>query len=268
MRPVISMPPTADTPAQAAAVDFARRIVPLWQAALGPELLGVYLIGSLAHGGFSRRYSDIDMALITETGLSPQTLDRVRSQAAAVSTDWGAKLSVFWTDRHFGVGRFPPLDRIDYIDHAVVLMERECVRPVRPALEEIQHYLGGAPFTNWTEQARRFATAETLEPKDRKAYLRALLYPARFCYSWMTGRIGSNEDAVAFLNQRSLAGLDVSLIARALECREAAADPDVLFPARTALPSQFDACAKLIRPSRSPGRASSGRSRTARTCRG
>ena len=55
MRPVISMPPTADTPAQAAAVDFARRIVPLWQAALGPELLGVYLIGSLAHGGFSRR---------------------------------------------------------------------------------------------------------------------------------------------------------------------------------------------------------------------
>ena len=90
MHPVISMPPTTDTSAQAAAVDFARRIVPFWQAALGPELLGVYLIGSLAHGGFSRHYSDIDMALITEAGLSPQTLDRVRSQAAAVSVDWAA----------------------------------------------------------------------------------------------------------------------------------------------------------------------------------
>ena len=88
MYPVTSMAPTADTSVQAAAVDFARRIAPLWQAALGPELLGVYLIGSLAHGGFSRRYSDIDMALITEAGLSPQTLDRVRSQAAAVSGDW------------------------------------------------------------------------------------------------------------------------------------------------------------------------------------
>src|SRR5258708_6639469 len=75
MYPVISMPPTTDASAQAAAVDFAHHIVPFWQAALGSELLGVYLIGSLAHGGFSRRYSDIDIALVTEAGLSPQTLD-------------------------------------------------------------------------------------------------------------------------------------------------------------------------------------------------
>src|SRR5271169_6329112 len=128
------MHPTTDESAQAAAVEFARCIVPFWQAELGSELLGAYLIGSLAHGGFSRRYSDIDMALVTEAGLSPETLDRVRSQVAALSTDWGAKLSVFWTDRHFSLGRFPPLDRIDYIDHAVVLMARERVRPVRPAL--------------------------------------------------------------------------------------------------------------------------------------
>ena len=179
MSPAISMPPTTDMSAQAAAVDFAHRIVPFWQTALGSQLLGVYLIGSLAHGGFSRRYSDIDMAVVAEAGISPQTLDCIRSQAAAMSADWGAKLSVFWTDRHFGLGRFPPLDRIDYIDHAVILMERECMRPVRPTLEEIQHYLSGAPFTNWTDQARRFATAETLEPNDRKPFLRTLLYPGR-----------------------------------------------------------------------------------------
>jgi predicted nucleotidyltransferase len=246
MYPVISMPPTTDASAQAAAVDFAHHIVPFWQAALGSELLGVYLIGSLAHGGFSRRYSDIDIALVTEAGLSPQTLDRVRSQATEVSTDWGTKLSVFWTDRYFGLGRFPPLDRIDYIDHAVVLIERECVRPVRPALEEIQYYLAGAPFANWTEQVQRFASAETLEPKDRKAYLRTLLYPGRFCYSWMTGRMGSNDDAVAFLGKTRPARLDVSLITRALQCRQANADPDSLFPVRTTLPSQVDACAALL----------------------
>jgi hypothetical protein len=62
----------------------------------------------------------------------------VRSEAAALSADSGPKLSVFWADRHFGLGRFPPLDRIDYLDHAVVLMEQERARPVRPALEEIQ----------------------------------------------------------------------------------------------------------------------------------
>src|SRR5215470_11024676 len=64
------------------------------------------------------------------------------------------------------------------------------------------------PFVNWTEQARSFATAETLEPKDRKAFLRALLYPGRFCYSWMTGFMGSNDDAVAFLAKTRPARLD------------------------------------------------------------
>jgi len=196
------------------AIDFARRIVPFWQAALGSELLGVYLIGSLAHGGFSRRYSDIDMAVVTQAGLSPQTVDRVRREAAAVSLEWAAKLSLFWTDRYFGVGRFPVLDRIDYMDHAVVLTERERVQPIRPTLEEIQHYLSGAPLANWTEQAQRFATAETLKPKDRKAFLRALLYPGRFCYSWMTGCMGSNDDAVAFLAKIRPARLPADTAAR------------------------------------------------------
>ena len=231
---------------QAAAVDFARRIVPLWQAALGSELLGAYLIGSLAHGGFSARYSDIDMAVVTEAGLSGDTLDHVRAEAAALSADWGPKLSVFWADRDFSVGRFPPLDRIDYLDHAVVLTERERVRPARPPLDEIHRYLAGAPFTNWSDTARRFASADTLMPQDRKPYLRTLLYPARLWYSWMTGRMGSNDAAVAFLESARPVGLDVRLLARALQCRQADADPDPLFPARTTLPSQVDACAALL----------------------
>jgi predicted nucleotidyltransferase len=38
------------------------------EEALSRELLGAYLIGSLAHAGFSRRYSHIDIALVTEAG--------------------------------------------------------------------------------------------------------------------------------------------------------------------------------------------------------
>ncbi len=235
-----------DEPARTAAIDFSRRLVSHWQKALGAELLGAYLIGSLAHAGFSRRYSDIDMALVTTAGLSPQVLDRLRRKALVLSADWGPKVSIFWTDRHFSLGRFPPLDRIDYLDHAVALLERECVRPARPTLEEIHNYLSGAPFANWAERARSFAAAETLEPKDHKAYLRTLLYPARFCYSWMTGLIGSNDDAMAFLSKKDIAGLDIGLIECALQCRQSAADPDALFPARKVLPSQIDACAALL----------------------
>jgi predicted nucleotidyltransferase len=235
-----------DELARNAAVDFARRLVPYWQAALETELLGVYLIGSLAHGGFSRRYSDVDMALVTEAGLSPQMLERARSDAAALSADWGPKLSVFWTDRRFGIGRFPPLDRIDYLDRAVLLLERERVEPARPTLDDIRSYLRGAPFANWAASAKRFAVAETLDPKDRKPYLRALLYPARFCYGYLIGHMGSNDEAVAFVSEQCPARLDLTSIERALQCRRCAADPDSLFPARTILASQVNACAALF----------------------
>ncbi|WP_143197770.1 hypothetical protein [Bradyrhizobium sp. AS23.2] len=232
--------------ARAAAMDFARRLVPHWRRTLRTELLGAYLIGSIAHAGFSWRYSDVDIALVTEAGLSSKAQDRIRVQAVALSADWGPKVSVFWADRYFSIGRFPPLDRIDYLDHAVALMERECIKPTRPTLAEIQEYLRGEPFASWADRARSFAAADALEPKHRKDYLRTLLYPARFCYSWTTGLMGSNDDAVAFVNESHPGRLDVDLITRALECRRAARDPDTLFSARTTLPSQIDACTSLF----------------------
>lgn len=235
-----------DEVARDAAMAFTRALSPVWQAALGQKLVGLYLIGSLAHGGFSRRYSDIDMAVITETGLASPTLETLRRQATALSADWGPKISVFWTDRQFAAGRFPPLDRLDYLDHPVVLAERERVTPARPALQEIRDYLRGAPFANWAARANEFADAAALDAKDRKAYLRALLYPARFCFSYATGRMTSNDEAVAYLHERTPPGLDLDCIEQALQCRRAAADPDSLFELRGRLPAQVDACAALL----------------------
>jgi predicted nucleotidyltransferase len=235
-----------DQIAAAAACDFARRVALEWQANLGAELLGIYLLGSLAHGGFSRRYSDIDMAVITETGLAPAMLDALKAAAVGVSAELGPKLSIFWTDRRFGVGRFPPLDRADYLDHAVTLYERERVAPPRPPLDEVRAYLTGAPLANWVKGAGAFAASDTLDPKDRKSYLRALLYPARFMLSFMTGKMASNDDAVARLGDWALPGLGIALIRRALDCRSAAADPDPLFPSRTQLPRQVAAITAFV----------------------
>ena len=200
-----------DELARTAAVGFAGRLVVHWQEELGTELLGAYLIGSLAHAGFSRRYSDVDIALVTATGLSSQTLDRMRNEAVALSADWGPKVSVFWTDRHFSLGRFPPLDRMDYLDHAGRADgARARARPRDPHSREIRDYLRGAPFTGWSDRARSFAASEKLEPKDHKAYLRTLLYPARFCFSWATGLVGSNDEAVAFSEGKTSAGASTS----------------------------------------------------------
>jgi magnesium transporter len=59
----------------------------------------------------------------------------------------------------------------------------------------------------------------------------------------LTGRIGSNDEAVTFLRKACPALL---LAASALECRQSNADPDPLFSGRTSLPSQVDACITLV----------------------
>jgi len=240
------MTTSPDDLAAAAARDFARTLSAQWQSQLGDDIIGLYLIGSLAHGGFSHRYSDIDLAVVSERTLKPAALDRLRAQANGLSAELGPKVSIFWTDRSFAIGRFPPLDRADYLDHAVPLYEREHIAPPRPSLDEIRVYLAGAPFTNWTQSAEAFATSDALAAADRKSYLRALLYPARFVASFMTGRMLSNDDAVASLGELCPSGLDAGLIRRALDCRRAAADPDALFPARALLLGQVAALERFM----------------------
>jgi len=235
-----------DLAAADAACDFARALGAQWQSQLTGEIIGFYLIGSLAHGGFSRRYSDIDVALITERGLDQATFNGLCAQALALSGELGSKVSVFFTDRGFKSGRFPPLDRADYLDHAVPLMERERIAPSRPSLDEIRGYLVGTPFTNWIHSAETFAASETLAPRDRKSFLRAMLYPARFVASFMTGAMMSNDAAVARLQEFCPPDLDASLIQQALAYRHAAADPDELFPARTLLPGQVAALERFV----------------------
>jgi predicted nucleotidyltransferase len=234
-------------PDRRSVVDFAHGAADAWSELLGPRLLGAYLIGSLAHGGYGARYSDIDVAIVAADPLASADLDALRARAVTISNEHAAKLSIFWTDRTFAVGRFPPLDRIDYLDNAIRLVERESVRPARPSLADVRAYLRGTPFERWAERANAFSIAPPpLAPADRKAYLRAHLYPARFVYSWITGTIASNDAAVAFLDTNAPPGLDVAAIAEAHRCRLAGRDPDDLFAARGLLAGHVEACRRLM----------------------
>jgi hypothetical protein len=58
--------------------------------------------------------------------------------------------------------------------------------------------------------------------------------------------MGGNDEAVAFVQEQRPTGIDVELIARALDCRRAAADPDMLIAARAVLPCHVEACRALI----------------------
>src|SRR5258708_5839647 len=110
---------------------------------------------------------------------SPDEPARTAAIAFAARMARAGKLSLFWSDRACTRGRFPPLDRLDYIDRPQPLFERARVACPRPSLAEIRTYLGGAPFANWVERSRGFAEADSLAAGDRKPFIRQLLYPAR-----------------------------------------------------------------------------------------
>jgi predicted nucleotidyltransferase len=245
MHPVVSLHLAPGKSAQKIAVDFAYDVAKFWDRELGRRLIGIYLIGSLAHGGFSARYSDIDMALIAEGPLECGEIDLVNREVGARSDTLASRLSLFWTNQYFSVGRFPPLDRVDYIDHGVTLLERRHVCPARPTLAEIRTYLGAEPFRNWSQQVQRLIALDELTISDHKHFLRALLYPARFLYSWETGAIGSNDEAVAFLQSRA-PEIDLDVITRALHCRNQGEEPQPLFPERSRLLQLRDMCEQLI----------------------
>src|ERR1700726_746422 len=95
IHPIVSSPHAQGTPSEEVAIAFARHVAELWDRTLGRRLLGFYRIGSLAHGGFGARYSDIDLALIAEVPITSGELQAVQREAAAHSPVLAAKLSLF-----------------------------------------------------------------------------------------------------------------------------------------------------------------------------
>jgi hypothetical protein len=104
-------------------------------------------------------YSDIDVLLIAEA-LESDELEVLSKQVTVHSSALAARLSLFWADSRFMVARFPPLDRIDYLDHAVSLVEQRHVVPARPTLSEVRAYLRAEPLRSWSQSVLRFSTLE------------------------------------------------------------------------------------------------------------
>ena len=137
------------------------RAVAVYQRALGSRLIAAYTLGSLAHGGFSRLVSDVDLGLVLEDPLRPTDRLTIRKVARSLRAGGPAldeRLSVFWgtpstLGGHGSGGRFPPLDRLDLIDHGRLITGDDArssmARPDQTELlvagaEFALGYLGGA----------------------------------------------------------------------------------------------------------------------------
>jgi hypothetical protein len=225
---------------------FASLIADYFKFSLGHSLLEVYKLGSLAHGGFSKSYSDIDVGLLLTCTAPPAEMYSLIVEAKALDAEYGKKLSVFWGNPDFAWGRLPVIDRIDLLDHGVPLLNG--VKPSfrRPSKDEIHHEQRESIERSWKCRLPELSRLTSLEPKDRKPYIRAILYAARLIYTWDNLLVDSNDRAVEYLHDVQPPGLDLNPIDKALDCRNEKCTAEEVFALRTNLDRQGETALTYI----------------------
>ncbi len=212
--------PEASTDSDAGEAVLARA-VSAYRAALGVRLIAGYALGSLAHGGFSSLVSDVDLGLIVQDPLRAADRMTIRKVARSVRTGGSAldeRLSVFWgtpstlRGQRRG-GRFPPLDRLDLLDHGRLLTGRDArsgvARPGRAELlvagaEFALGYLGGVRkpadrLRDWARHGRpggnvldEIRNPSRLVSRGPRRVTKIVLFPVRFLFTAETGQVGTS----------------------------------------------------------------------------
>ena len=201
-------------------------------AALGARLLAAYALGSLAHGGFSPLVSDVDLGLVLADPPRPDDPDKLGAVADTVKAAGSAlheRLSVFWATPailrgEMAGGRFPPLDRLDLLENGRLLAGRD-VRPdlgpaaapgpdellvagadfavdfLGPGHEASGGAAGGAALGSLAPAGdaviAEVRNPDTLLAQGIRHTTKIVLFPVRFLYTAATGRVGTNDAAVA-----------------------------------------------------------------------
>lgn len=197
----------------------------------GDRCHAVYLMGSLARGGFSPAASDIDLGIVLTGPLhrtDPQAVDRLANAAQALNPQVTNRVSIFWgsvgsINGTVDGGRFPPFDRLDLIDHGRHLSGND-VRGelIRPTFEEL--IVAGADFAlgylATPERLAEFANIEGLAESGVVHLTKTVLFPARFLYLEHTGEVAGNDESASSYCSR-FSGPDAELVARAHRWRTA-----------------------------------------------
>jgi len=198
------------------------------KAVFGAEIVAIYTLGSLAHGGFAPLVSDIDVAIVlSETGA--ETAAKIatveRRVVAKASSPLADRLSIFWGDwqavrtgegEHFRLG---PVDRLDLLDCGHLLQGTDEREPsVRPSDDElvamcVEFMLG--KFT--AAYLAELSATEALVASGPRAATKAVLFPIRFMYTLRNGGIGLNDDSARWYADEELPGATLAL--KALEWR-------------------------------------------------
>ncbi len=191
------------------------------QALLGPELVGIYLRGSLASGDFEPERSDIDLLVVTETALNEAQFTHLKAfhdQIAASDNAYARRIELAYIDRQslrvYHPGQQHPTlgqgEELSWQVHgANWLLERWMLR------EEGRTLTGPNPKTlidpipapglkgavasrvlDWAAWARDEADPDWQLPLSHKAY--AIDTMCRILFTASKGALTSKADSVAW----------------------------------------------------------------------
>ena len=183
--------------------------------------VSVYIMGSLARGGFSEIASDIDLGIILKGSLDGAG-EKIKDVLSAAHKNFPSvknNISIFWgsIESINGVieaGRYPPFDRLDLIDHALLLsgqdVRKMLTRPTRKELE-IASSTFSLSYLASQERIEEFHNCRCIADKGVVYTTKTILFPARFIYLERTGEIAGNKESSRYYLD-NFKGADAELI--------------------------------------------------------
>jgi hypothetical protein len=225
---------------------YVLRLVEFFNDRLGSVVVEIYKLGSLAHGGFSAIYSDIDVGLLLNCAEPPVAMAEAIATAKSLDSEYGKKLSVFWGNPDYTWGRLPVIDRLDLLDHAVPLLHDHKPEFRRPTEAEIHRALHESLERSYRARLPELGSLSQLEAHQRKPYIRTVLYPARLIYTWDKLAVDSNDRAVGYLHQVCPLGLDLKPIDLAFACRQGKCLAEDVLALAPDLNRQFEAALNYV----------------------
>jgi hypothetical protein len=192
--------------------------------AIGDDLVGLYLNGSLGLGDFDPASSDVDVLVVTAGPLPGPAVERLRRLHGALHAEggWAARLEVVYlplatlrrfdpedaerypigaSDREFALGRQGPtwvLDRWVAREHGLVVVgpdPRELIDPIGP--DQLRAAVRASLAGHWALEG---ADVAWLRPRNYQAF--AVLSMCRDLYALEHGTLVSKPVAAAWASRR------------------------------------------------------------------
>ena len=189
-------------------------------ALLQHDLLGIYLVGSLALGDFNPQSSDIDFIVVTTTAIAPDrlaALQHVHEQFAASNSAWAEKIEAIYVPasalRHNAANRlhYPQIEKgrslflapledgwvfhcLTIRDHSVIVLGSEPRALVTTIEAQELHAAAMVIVERWMEQAADDPTwLPWLRRRDAQVFVVQTL--CRLLYALATGTVASKPRA-------------------------------------------------------------------------